>query len=420
MCGYVDSDIKYGILLKMSTALLAVFAVILCILFRVFNVNSQPQRPSIWCSDKDFLDIILKISSSILHEPYIPTRLWGFSGHMQTILHSLIGRLHCCWPIGERVYLLLHDGTTLTYDVYQPADNSYEDDITVAICPGIANSSESVYIRTFVYWAQYHGYRCAVLNHVGVLKSVPVTSPRIFTYGNTNDYNEMMIALIDKYPNTKIICIGFSLGGNLITKYMGEADRDRPKQIIAAISVCQGYCALEGTKWMLNWQNFRRFYLYVMTENMKNIILKHRHVLLTEEVKSYHKLNEHEIISAATLPELDDAYTRKICNFETITDLYSWSSSINYLKNITSPMIFINAKDDPIVPEPLLEPIKSFVSQRPETLYLELAHGGHLGFYEGGLIYPNPVTWLDRALVTLMGSLVFNHNLSLKKTVQAY
>lgn len=57
------------------------------------------------------------------------------------------------------------------------------DDITVAICPGIANSSESVYIRTFVHYAQCHGYRCAVLNHIGALPSVQVTSSRIFTYG---------------------------------------------------------------------------------------------------------------------------------------------------------------------------------------------------------------------------------------------
>lgn len=93
---------------------------------------------------------------------------------------------------------------------------------------------------------------------------------------------------------------------------------------------------------------------------MKSIILRHRHVLLTEEMKHRHKLNEHEIISAATLPELDDAYTRRVHNFNTITELYSWSSSVNYLNNIETPMVFINAKDDPIVPEPLLEPIKSF------------------------------------------------------------
>lgn len=50
-------------------------------------------------------------------------------------------------------------------------------------------------------------------------------------------------------------------------------------------------------------------------------------------------------------------------------------------------------------------------------LYLELAHGGHLGFYEGGLIYPNPVTWLDRALVALIGSLSLYHDDSRMKNI---
>jgi abhydrolase domain-containing protein 2 len=43
---------------------------------------------------------------------------------------------------------------------------------------------------------------------------------------------------------------------------------------------------------------------------MKSIILRHRHVLLHEDVKRHYSLNEREIIAAATLPELDDAYTR--------------------------------------------------------------------------------------------------------------
>lgn len=51
-----------------------------------------------------------------------------------------------------------------------------------------------------------------------------------------------------------------------------------------------------------------------------------------------------------------------------------------------------------------------FLVSKNSVLYLEVAHGGHLGFYEGGLIYPNPVTWLDRALVALVGSLVLNHS----------
>lgn len=399
----------------MSTAILAAVAVILCVLFRILNVNSQPQRPSIFCGDVNFLETILKISP-LIQEPYTPTRLWGFSGHVQTIIHSIIGRVRCPWPIGERVSLLLSDASTLTFDVYQPLDTSHEDDVTIAICPGIGNTSESVYVRTFVHYAQCHGYRCAVLNHVGALHSVPVTAPRIFSYGHTSDYNEMVTYLAERYSRTKIVCVGFSLGGNIVTKFMGEEDLAKPKNIIGGLSICQGYCAIEGTKWLLNWQNFRRFYLYVMTESMKSIILRHRHVLLAEDVKQRYRLNEREIIAAATLPELDDAYTRKIHKFNTISELYRWSSSINYLQNISTPMVFVNSRDDPIVPEALLHPIKSHATEHQNTLYIELAHGGHLGFYEGGMIYPNPVTWLDRSLVSLIGGLVFNHHDTLMKT----
>ncbi|KAI4490869.1 PREDICTED: abhydrolase domain-containing protein 2 [Polistes canadensis] len=392
----------------MSTALLAVFAVILCILFRLLNVNSAPQKPLLVCHDPNFLSTLLKIAP-VITEPYKPTRLWGFSGHVQTVVHSIIGRVRCPWPIGERVYIGLPDNTTLTYDLYQPLTNSHEDDITIAICPGIGNTSESVYIRTFVHLVQCHGYRCAVLNHVGALSSVKVTAPRIFTYGHTDDYNTMLQNLVEQHPNTRIVCIGFSLGGNLVTKYLGERGLNKLSNIIGGISICQGYNALEGTKFLLNWQNFRRFYLYVMTESVKNIILKHKHVLLSEEVKQKYSLNERDIISAATLPELDEAYTRRVHQFRSVQEMYKWSSSINYLDNICTPMVFINSVDDPIVPDSLLKPIKEYAATHPNTLYVELSHGGHLGFYEGGLLYPNPITWLDRTLVSLVGSLTLAH-----------
>lgn len=115
----------------------------------------------------------------------------------------------------------------------------------MAICPGIGNTSESVYVRTFVHYAQCHGYRCAVLNHIGALSSVQVTSNRIFTYGHTGDYAAMITNLHRKYPVTHIVSVGFSLGGNLITKYMGEENGIRPDNIIGAISICQGYNAVE-------------------------------------------------------------------------------------------------------------------------------------------------------------------------------
>ena len=75
------------------------------------------------------------------------------------------------------------------------------EDITLAICPGICNSSESIYIRRVVYHAQFQGFRVAVLNHVGALKNVVVTSPRIFNYGETNLELSIgiMVLLLFKY-----------------------------------------------------------------------------------------------------------------------------------------------------------------------------------------------------------------------------
>lgn len=96
--------------------------------------------------------------------------------------------------------------------------------------------------------------------------------------------------------------------------------------------------------------------------------MKHRSVLLSDEVKRRFGLNEREIAAAATLPELDDAYTRKIHNFQSTTDLYQWSSCINYLPNIEKPIIFVNALDDPLVPEVLVQPIRNFTGKFDDIL----------------------------------------------------
>ena len=136
------------------------------------------------------------------------------------------------------------DGATVTYDYYHPIElNSVNNSVILAICPGICNSSESVYIRRVVYHAQLEGFRVAVLNHIGALKTLPITSPRIFSYGNTIDYNMMVDDLLKRFPMNRMICVGFSMGANLVTKFIGEAPR--PDRIIAGISICQGYDAKE-------------------------------------------------------------------------------------------------------------------------------------------------------------------------------
>lgn len=79
--------------------------------------------------------------------------------------------------------------------------------MTVAICPGIGNTSESVYIRTYVHYSQCHGYRCAVLNHIGALNSVPVTGNRIFSYGKINTYYLFMTLIMRMTYLQELQCV---------------------------------------------------------------------------------------------------------------------------------------------------------------------------------------------------------------------
>ena len=58
--------------------------------------------------------------------------------------------------------------------------------------------------------------------------------------GSTEEYGAMVADVIDARPNTKLIAMGFSLGANIVCKYLGE-NVDNQKHFISCVSLCQGY-----------------------------------------------------------------------------------------------------------------------------------------------------------------------------------
>jgi len=384
---------------------LVIVAVVLCILFKILNVNNSPEKSIFYCSNQNFLDEFLKRAPE-LAEPYVPTRFWGFSGHIQTIVQSVISRLHCPLVNGHRISMKLTDGATVTYDLYHAINQQKEmGDITLAICPGIGNNSESVYIRRVVYHAQLNGYRVCVLNHIGTLATVPVTSTRIFMYGNTADYAAMIKDVVRRFPASKLVCVGFSMGGNIIGKYLGEP-RVKPENVVAGIAVCAGYDANRGMRMLMEWKGFRRLYMYAMAENMKAIIRRCSRELFTDDVKNKLGINERQVFNSATLMELDDVYTRRLAGFNSVTEFYIANSSSNHFKNIRVPTVFINARDDPIIPPELLDVVRDAALKYENIVFVEQKFGGHLGFYEGGFLHSNPLTWQDRMVVHIADALV--------------
>uniref|UniRef100_A0A183C915 AB hydrolase-1 domain-containing protein n=1 Tax=Globodera pallida TaxID=36090 RepID=A0A183C915_GLOPA len=338
---------------------------------------------------------------SILQEPYTPPAIWGRNGHIQTMAYGLLGHHSLRRTFDSRHLLRLLDGTTATFDVFQPVcAHQNGGDFTLVFCPGIANCSESNYIRTCVHLVQEKGYRCAVLNHIGVLKNVQLTSQRIFSYGGNGEMEAMFQTLSKLYPRTYFIGIGFSMGANVLTNCFAGLDREICSRVLLGISVCQGYCASDGASLLFDWEGGRRLYNYIITENLKRL-LRRNYTMAVQPYVRTGLVDEQKLWSSTSLLWFDECYSRRVHNFTSVADYYSHISCFPRIKDIKIPMIFVNTLDDPLVPEALWDPVRQLCESHPLHSFVLLKHGGHLGFLEGNSLKPRSVTWLDRFILEM-------------------
>lgn len=383
----------------------AVFG-LLCALVRFLHLTEKSEKPKLYYKDdSQFVQSVLDLCP-VFKEIFQPTLLWGKSGHLQTFVYAKLGKVLSPFPHGERCSFLMADGATVTYDVFQPhKTHSTNGDYTLLVCPGIANSSEASYVCMFVNYAQDHGYRVAVLNHLGVLPSVPLTSSRMFTYGGTDEYAVMVTEICKRYPDSKLMAIGFSMGGNVVLKYIGE-DNSRQKNFLCVMSLCQGYDAGQAAQLAREWGYLRRFYGFVMAKNQKRILKQNYDMLLSTEVQERYHIDPCRVMAATSAHELDEAYNRRRAGYTSVEEYYKVQSCHTYMSKITLPVLLLNANNDPLVPLPLLEIGKEYAKTHDNALLVNPKHGGHLGFFQKGFFTPDPLTWLDKAALQYAEAIV--------------
>ncbi|OCT86816.1 monoacylglycerol lipase ABHD2 isoform X1 [Xenopus laevis] len=380
---------------------LAAVAAFLYIIVRSLNLKNPTAPPDLLYQDTALTRYLIK-SCPLLTKEYIPPIIWGKSGHIQTALYGKMGRVSSPHPYGLRKYLTMPDGATATFDLFEPlAEHCTGENVTMVICPGIANHSEKQYIRTFVDYAQKNGYRCAVLNHLGALTNIELTSPRMFTYGCTWEFGAMVNYIRKAFPQTQLIVVGFSLGGNIVCKYLGETASNQ-ERVMCCVSVCQGYSASHAQDTFLQWDQLRRVYNFLMADNMKKIILSHRHILFGDGSKANRVLEDTDLsrlYTATSLMQIDDVVMRKFHGYKTVQEYYEAESCIRYLHNIHVPLMLVNSVDDPLVHDSLLTIPKTLAEKKENVLVVLPLHGGHLGFFEGAVLFPEPLTWMDKLIV---------------------
>eukprot|EP00118_Oscarella_pearsei_P003378 m.14072 g.14072 ORF g.14072 m.14072 type:complete len:407 (+) comp25480_c0_seq1:254-1474(+) len=385
----------------------ATFALV--IFLWILNVFSWAEKPQIlYCTARktpksDFRpspeEIVVKCP--ILAQNYTPPTLWGRSSHIQTLLFGLIGRFSPPQPERRRKVVLSSDGAKVIFDLFGPKETSLP---VLLVCPGIAGSSDSSSIRVFVSNACSFGHSVAVLNHVGVAQGVRLSARRLFTYGGTEDFDVMVQSVKKEFPGCQLIAVGYSMGANIVVKYLGE-EPSRQKEFLCAISSCQGYDITKTKVLLRQWEQGRRFYNFLITKNCLKIVKRHADDLFDEE--SCIKTHKERVLSATSLLDIDEFMQRRLHGYDSVDDYYEDHSSCSHMNKITEiPLLLVNAADDPLIPECLVNVAKEYAMSHSNALFIQTKHGGHLGFFEGGFLLPNTVSWIDRLAMEFIQAVV--------------
>jgi predicted alpha/beta-fold hydrolase len=286
------------------------------------------------------------------------------NGHLATFFSGLVRKVP--GVIQERERIHLPDGDFLDLDwSFSPKPTNK----VMILLHGLEGHAQRPYITGSAKQGNFNGYDACAVNFRGCSGEMN-TLYRSYHSGATEDLEAVITHILDSNKYNEIFIKGFSLGGNLALKFIGE-QRVTPKEIKAIVAVSVP-CSLHSSLiQLLQPKNF----LYA--KRFKN----HLKAKMREKQQLYPaKISDEDIINVKTLKDFDDIYTSRAHGFDNAMDYYKKCSSLQFLPKITVPSLVINAKNDSFL-GPECYPFKE--AEENKALYLETPnYGGHVGFYD--------------------------------------
>lgn len=197
--------------------------------------------------------------------------------------------------------------------------------------------------------------------------------------GETEDPTHVLETLRARYPGRRIGLLGFSLGGNMLLKLMGERDDGGQSLVDAAVAMSVPYDLAAGCA-LLERSAMGRAYAGYFLRSLKSKVEGKRDRLGSV-------LDLEAAAGARTIWEFDERVTAPLHGFASAAAYYEECSSIRYLEGIAVPTLLLHAVDDPFLPA---ESIPIAQAERNPALHLALeSRGGHVGFLEGSPWQPS-------------------------------
>ena len=303
----------------------------------------------------------------VAESPYQPP-FYLFNGHLQTIVPSL-------WrTVPEVAYqrerLELPDGDFLNLDwsrlpAHRPTDG------LALVSHGLEGDASRPYMRGMVRALNRAGLDALAWNY----RSCGGEMNRLlrsYHLGDTDDLDFVVRYALGSARYRRVYLTGFSAGGNVTLKYLGEQPERVPPEVQRAAVFSVPTDLRSSSHHIGRLEN--RLYLRRFLKSLRAKI-RQKAALLPDQV-DLNGLDE-----LLDFPQFDDRFTAPMHGFKSAEDYYEHSSSGRYLSGIRIPTLLVNAENDPFLP-PACFPRD--VAAHSKFVVLETPHeGGHVGFGEG-------------------------------------
>ena len=303
---------------------------------------------------------------------------WWLPGpHLQTIWPTLFR--WCPKVTTQRERIILPDEDFIDIDW---AGNDSEQPL-VLILHGLEGSVDSHYAKGIIQAVTNMGWQAVFMHFRGCSGELNL-KPYGYHMGETSDVSFVVQTLQERFPDRPIMAVGYSLGGNVLLKWLGESGDANPLSAAVAVSVP---FEINKAATHIN-QGFSRVYQFWLMMQLRATLQKRHEATLVPD-----DIDVSKVSSFSTFWEFDTEVTAKMHGFEDAHDYYQKTSSRPFLKTIAKPTLILHASDDPLMTEDMI----AKAEELSPYLTLELSQqGGHLGFVSG---QPwNPKYWLEERI----------------------
>ncbi|KAI0705536.1 AB-hydrolase YheT [Earliella scabrosa] len=337
--------------------------------------------------------------------------IWWLPGGDAQTMYSSVADFSRVDPITyERKLLELPDKGILAIDITPPiaSQSISAGENVLLVAHGLTGGSHEAYVRAVLSrvtpskQAGGLGFRAVVLNFRGCNGS-PVVTPRLYHAGSSEDIRPVVLWICHTFPGCNIYGLGFSLGANILTKYVGEEGERCPLQ--GLVTLANPWNFTRGAEHLPFTFLGKHVYRYVLGGALRTLLHLHRRVFLDAPELPVSRAQLEDVFGRRrlTLRQYDELVAAPMYGFKDAWDYYAQISSCRVIRDIRTPCLAINSLDDPITGSKSLP-----IDEVPHSPYVILAvtqAGGHLGWYERaedgrvGRWYVKPVVQFLAALV---------------------